>query len=1000
MEVVVECLCSKKYSVVAASVPEFVCQACKRTLQVPSAEIHNKLEALRKAWRESGTNIRRLAGVVEEVAALRHEQTLPLLSVAAQTGIREVVNGALVGLCRYEGPGQDLLFAWLKEGTLGVTRLISAFKEAQYADGPGFLCDTIDAGKLKENQIAEAADYLGESGTPRALATLKAVRRAFPGQAAILDSALARLSHVDESATAIPESARAIPGRPSQQLATSKKGCMGLLMFGLLILLALAALTGCDEVKRKEFTGLLGTVGYPPIAGCTVDIYDASRFESLDSIQGRLTQTTTDFGGRFIVEIGEINLGRPLIIVARPTTGATYLDYGAPGSPLVAFSGNRRPWVSVIRQWQGGEDIVTVSPATTLAFECIMRLPSTEVGQGAQRFDARTVSACNIGVLHTLGIGTDPAEELAAPPLGGPFPIQGLRDQEKSQRCTAYTYAELQLALAANSFITATTAPADSALDFYEALFDDAQDGVIDGQYYGSPIAFFVQAGAPAITGLEIDGSSRFCQFLASLPLSPTDQAIAGAAQGGQFAPPVATILTNQAASTGAIRPPRLDSCDVQNYPFSGNVTLTLRGAGFRHADIFQFKSNANGAAIFEVNLNSALVDGQFLFHSSSELRMRIPDFALTTRFVPNELKVATGADFREVTLSLNSRVDPLTTSREFIMLISNSARVTNRTALLLVSARIGRLDAGLNLDSRPAGNNVNSAATDPAALVPGVNDVYALRLRVANPAPDAVNNTGLNLTSSIFLQNNLARIADTFGGALANRAIIFESAAALVAKQVNLAPGGVAEITYPFVFLDTAMPADLSVGVPVSFNCVLSGVSQGAGFPTVNTNDVVGFSRIVSLAPAMPANTPEITALAAPTAPASVTAGNAIAVQFTLGALPRAASPMRDAYVESLDLVITFNGQTINLRLADSFTFTPMAAGLSAVALTDASGAEGFPRLLTQISPSGTITLTLDTSTGITGPLTLTATARLVDTATGNATSSTSPAAIVSVNP
>lgn len=1000
MEVVVECLCGKKYSVDSTTVNEFACQGCKRNLSVPDLELHKQLASLRQAWQDAGDNVKRKAAVAEQAADLRNPHALPLLQAAAQSGVREAVNAALVGLCRYAGAGQELLFGWLRQGALGVTRLVSAFKETGFPEGVDFLCDAIDAGKLKENQISECAAFLGESGQPRALATLKALRRAYPAQAGILDNALAKLAHLDESATEIPENAKLIPGRPSQAAEPARKGCMGVLLF-LVLVVALAALSGCDEVKRKEFAGVLGTVGLPPVAGCEVEVYEASRFASLESAQGRIGQGITDSFGRFSIELSEANLGRPLVVVARPTTGATYLDFGAAGNPLVPFDGSRRPWVAVVRQWLGGESTVAVTPLSTLAFESLMRQPSSEVGPGPLRFDDRAVGSCNLAAASSFALVVDPAENLPAPPLGGPFGSRAVRDQEKGFQNTGYTYALLQLAQAANAFVTATTAPADGALDFYEALFDDARDGLLDASHFGVALPFFTQAGAPAVTGIEVDGSSALLQWISSQTLSPADTAIAGASKGGIFAPTVPDLVAGQALSTGTLRPVRVDSYDVQNFPFSGNVELTIRGDGFRHSDAFFIRSNTFTNDYFEVNRNSVGVDGDYLRHSATELRLRLPDFALTTKFVANGLRVATGSDFREVTFELHSRLETTNASRELVLPFAANARVTNRTDLLLISSQVGRLDASGNLHFSGAGNNLRSAATDPGALVPGVDDVYVLRLRVANPAPDAVNGTGLDLTRSTFTQGAATRIADTFGGAAAQRAIIFESAAALTSRQVNLLPGGVAQIDYPFVFLDTAVPADLAQGVPVTIDAVLSGVSQGAGMPTVATNDVAGFTRLSALAPSSPAFTAELAPVAAPVAPGAATAGNSFTVAITLTAAPRSGMTMGDGVVEFVDLTLTYNGQTLLLRLSDSFALTQLGTSVTALrCIEQTSGGAAFPRLLSQIAPSTTLVLTLRARAGTSGTLSLSGTAGLRDAASGARTSQAVGVTNVTITP
>jgi hypothetical protein len=72
------------------------------------------------------------------------------------------------------------------------------------------------------------------------VATLRALRRTYPNLSGLFDTALARLRNVDESATDIPEEAKAIPGRPSaaHSQAAPRKGCMG-------VLLLLCALLAC-----------------------------------------------------------------------------------------------------------------------------------------------------------------------------------------------------------------------------------------------------------------------------------------------------------------------------------------------------------------------------------------------------------------------------------------------------------------------------------------------------------------------------------------------------------------------------------------------------------------------------------------------------------------------------------------------------------------------------------------------------------------------------------
>src|SRR5690606_5566886 len=147
-----------------------------------------------------------------------------------------------------------------------------------------------------------------------------------------------------------------------------------------------------------------------------------------------------------------------------------------------------------------------------------------------------------------------------------------------ADRCQSYAYACLQLAIAANDFAN-TTAAADDALDFYEALFHDAQDGALDGQNFGTPQPVLNQV--PALVGREATGESSLLLWLSTHALTPLQEGfLSNARGGGAFDPLPADILDVQSTATGALRPTRIDSFDVQNYPYSGNLVLTVKGAG------------------------------------------------------------------------------------------------------------------------------------------------------------------------------------------------------------------------------------------------------------------------------------------------------------------------------------------------------------------------------------------------------------------------------------
>ncbi|MCC6574093.1 MAG: hypothetical protein IT462_09890 [Planctomycetes bacterium] len=919
--------------------------------------------------------------VIEEAVALG-DDGVPVIEAGALSGVREIVNDSLIALLRNEGPGNEILFGWLRDGTLGVTRLATAFKELKFEGGPAFICECIDAGKFKEHQIAEAAEYLGDNPSPAVVRTLKACRLAYPSLSTMLDRALSKMTGVDASAADVPDQAREIKSQvdgSSRSGAPEKKGCMGAVLVALALLIALLAMAGCDDVKRKEFGGLIGVVGYPPISGAKIEIYEGPRWAGYDSTQGLVGTGVTDAGGRFQIPIGDAFLGRPLVVLARPQTGAEYLDFGSSGNPVRPFTGNRRPWAAMIRQFGGGEDTIAITPISTAAFEAFMRLPQDEVGGTGVRFDTKVVSECNTAAGNAFGVYADAAETMPAPPGGAPFVALGTLDAENNNFATGYTYALLQLAQAANDFVSQTTATTDTALDFYEAMFKDARDAVLDGLYFGAPIDFFTQAGAPDISGIEVDGSSEFIDFIADNALDNDDQLIAGAVRNNAFTPAPTDIVDGQEISTGSLRPMRFDRIDTLNYPFSGNVELTIEGAGFHHTDRFVFRGGVPNSE-FAVDHTSVGVDGEIIERSSTRMRLRIPDFAATTKTVPNALTVPTGGDYTLLSFVLQHRPnDTLDAERVTEIILSADARVTRRTELLLLKAQIGRLEAGSVLRAATSGNNVFTAAQDPAALVPGTDDVYALRIRVVNPDVAAINDVGIDLSESEFTQLGAALVADVFGGAASNRAIVFESAADLTAKQQDLAPGEVGEFVYPFIFLD----GEVALGAPVEFDIVMSGVSAGAGNPTVATNDVTVFAREVELAPVEPDATPELQSLTI-TMPATVSDGDEFEIEFAVMAAPRTGVPMRTLRVESVDVTIDFDGETFTLHLGDNFFDEPGPSGLHAKSLTLLSdGGRAMPALLTQAAPGDSIILTIQTTSGVTDTLTVTATATARDTAT-----------------
>lgn len=238
MAIYLECICGKKYEIDRSQVEQFDCEGCGRKLHVPDEQQVEQLAAIRARMKQGEPGMR--DGVTQAVA-MRSLHAVPLIKEGAESGMRESVNIALVGLVDFPGPGHEVIQDWVKRGALSMSRLVSAMRELKF-EGSDFLCELIEKGHLKENQVAEVAPYLGDSNSIRALEVLREARRKYPNLGGPLDQAMARMKHLSASAGAIPDSAKRIPGRENtEEEVSEKKGCMGLLLALALVIGILAA---------------------------------------------------------------------------------------------------------------------------------------------------------------------------------------------------------------------------------------------------------------------------------------------------------------------------------------------------------------------------------------------------------------------------------------------------------------------------------------------------------------------------------------------------------------------------------------------------------------------------------------------------------------------------------------------------------------------------------------------------------------------------------------
>jgi hypothetical protein len=495
----------------------------------------------------------------------------------------------------------------------------------------------------------------------------------------------------------------------------------------------------------------------------------------------------------------------------------------------------------------------------------------------------------------------------------------------------------------------------------------------------------------PAAVGRSATGVSRLFTFVNASALTPTEQTWAGSARGGGFDPVPTFMLDLQALATGACRPTRVDSIDVWNMPFSGNLELTVRGAGFRASDWFVIRSLQDGNQVFIVDRISIGVDGVFNHHSDSEWRIRLPDLGVTTKTVGPLLRVATGANFAPARFELLNKPEMDIVARQVQYILSGAVHITNRTEPLLIHASVGRAEVAAFAPATAADCDYD-AATDPAALTPGADRVYELRARVCNPGPDAVNGLTLDPATTLTQLGN-AIVADSFSGAAAGRAFILPDTPA----TANLNAGDVATLAFRFVWLDTAFPADIAPGAPVIIRPVLSGTSAGAGNPVVSTDNVPVFTSTVSVAPVLSGQTAAINT-AALSAPATIAQGESIEVEIEVTTMSASAT-VRDFIVDSLDLQVSFGGPLATVHVRDSLFSFEMVPGATIEALTADDGPSALPMLVPGSSQTRTMRLRIRTQPGMTGTILMQADIHGHDAATGTPSSATGNAA-VSVTP
>lgn len=251
-DILVDCICGQSFEVEASHEGEvFDCAKCGKELSVPDRKFAEKYRSIKKQIAESTDFVR--ARLYIELTKLGSPRVLPMLSEGLYDSSRTVVNTCLVQILVIGTYGRDHLIELMNTGALKIGRLVAAIRESGQMECVDELCDLIDAGLFGEGQVSQMIKLLGESERQRAIPTLKALRRAYPNLAMLVDNSLANYKHLDSGVNKIPDNARSMPDSDqlkgtlekaaSQHATQKKKGCAVLLFLLIFPALGLAGIS-------------------------------------------------------------------------------------------------------------------------------------------------------------------------------------------------------------------------------------------------------------------------------------------------------------------------------------------------------------------------------------------------------------------------------------------------------------------------------------------------------------------------------------------------------------------------------------------------------------------------------------------------------------------------------------------------------------------------------------------------------------------------------------
>lgn len=733
----------------------------------------------------------------------------------------------------------------------------------------------------------------------------------------------------------------------------------------LLIGLFSISTTGCKETG-EEFSGLVGRVGVSPIANVTISVYDGVAFLGLDSDSGLIDTDVSNERGAFTIAIPDSYIGHTLIVVAEfpeddgltvEDDRAFYVDYSDVGEN-VRLDPEDGPWIAMVNLFEGLSVPVSITPWTTVAFHSLANLPDDEVGVGNLRYIKNFADQTQRSVAVNLGLAADPARVFpAVPDLGGDHPAESTNSLERTRDSAALTYTLMQLDRAAAEYVEATDNAGDDQTDFFNALFDDAKDGLLDGMLFGEDVAYFVSDGAPDVSGQEAGGVSKILAYITDNGVVDADELELLEDVGGGFTPDEGDLLERQSLATGAVRTIRVDSTEIAIVPESGGVEVTVIGEGLLSDVKAILATNTDSTTSplgtnYTVDADSTGDDGEIMEARHDRVVILYPD--LDSPNVPAAFRV--NEDTEEHHLFLRFDLDGPDRNALTATRFAGAMTVFTESGLHILDARIVCLGEGVEVTGAM---NVEAAVLDPATLDPAADDVYALELSVLNASGDDIDDITLDLDAlSIFIGSD-ELVFDTFGGTEDGPVVVFPSAAQLAADAIAVASGDVGALTVRFI-LDGAQVGDaFETGDLVE---IVPAVVGDAGGDEVSSADV-----------AFPDVSAEFTILDRDNAPvittdavandAEVEAGDTITLTWTLDVAGRVTATHRSCELNALVIAITPDGgEEQTIRVTRTLTTFPVSINgilLTGITVTeDGFDASGLP--LEIVGDTITVSVTL----------------------------------------